>query len=323
MSLPSFTDSVPDNGYRWWYLDAVSDDGVHALTAIVFIGSVFSPYYARARRRQANTPALQHCSINMALYGPVSRWCMTERTERSVRSSSDSLAIGKSSIRITEQNQLQLNVNEITVPLPGKMEGTLTIDLPAYSLDALPLDEPVSDQARHFWQPVAPQTRIAVHMSKPELSWSGAAYVDSNYGDIPLEKSFKSWTWSRSHAPGNNTIVHYDIAYADGQSRQQSMRFDAQGQRQVTTATQTHQLPSTRYWRIPRSARTAHGITLSDVQTLEDTPFYSRSRFVEHYPDHEQVCVHESLDLERFDSAWVRCLLPFRMPRNTREVLRA
>ncbi len=36
---------------RWWYVDALSDDGRHGLTLIAFIGSVFSPYYAWARRR--------------------------------------------------------------------------------------------------------------------------------------------------------------------------------------------------------------------------------------------------------------------------------
>ena len=34
------------DGYVWWYVDALSDDGRHGLTLIAFIGSVFSPYYA-------------------------------------------------------------------------------------------------------------------------------------------------------------------------------------------------------------------------------------------------------------------------------------
>ena len=53
---------------RWWYLDALSDDGRHGLTVIAFIGSVFSPYYALARRRGAGDP-LDHCALNVALYG--------------------------------------------------------------------------------------------------------------------------------------------------------------------------------------------------------------------------------------------------------------
>ena len=47
---PDFSLAVATNGYAWWYVDALSDDGQHGLTIIAFIGSVFSPYYARARR---------------------------------------------------------------------------------------------------------------------------------------------------------------------------------------------------------------------------------------------------------------------------------
>ncbi len=59
-------------GYAWWYLDALSDDGAHGLTIIAFIGSVFSPYYARARAARGAVPPtrLEHCAINVALYGP-------------------------------------------------------------------------------------------------------------------------------------------------------------------------------------------------------------------------------------------------------------
>jgi hypothetical protein len=47
---------VPPNGYVWWYVDALSDDGENGLTIIAFIDSVFSPYYAFARRRGSTDP---------------------------------------------------------------------------------------------------------------------------------------------------------------------------------------------------------------------------------------------------------------------------
>jgi carotenoid 1,2-hydratase len=57
----------------------LSDDGQHGLTVIGLIGSVFSPYYARARRRGVGDP-LNHCAVNAVLYGPrAKRWAMTER----------------------------------------------------------------------------------------------------------------------------------------------------------------------------------------------------------------------------------------------------
>ena len=72
----------------------------HGLTLIAFIGSVFSPYYARARRRGAADP-LQHCAVNVALYGPRGkRWAMTERGRAAVARTPSSLAIGRSALRL-------------------------------------------------------------------------------------------------------------------------------------------------------------------------------------------------------------------------------
>src|SRR3954447_922122 len=60
---PRFDRPVPGRGYAWWYLDALSDDGRHGLTVIAFVGSVFSPYYALARRRGAGDPH-DHCAAD-------------------------------------------------------------------------------------------------------------------------------------------------------------------------------------------------------------------------------------------------------------------
>lgn len=323
MRLPSFTKPVPDNGYRWWYMDAVSDDGIHALTAIIFIGSVFSPYYAWARKKGVDCEALRYCSVNLALYGPKTRWSMTERDQKSVTASADSLSIGRSQLRIENSVQMTLDVDELTMPIPARLRGTLSIQLPNYDLPCVALDTGNPQRSDHHWQPIAPQTRISVMMSHPNLQWQGAAYVDSNYGDVPLEKSFKSWTWSRSHGPNETTTVLYDVVEANGKAHQKSMLYDKHGHVCTTKATRSHTLPPTKYWRIPRSTRTPEGVILSNLETLEDTPFYSRSRFIENHGHHQQTSVHESLDLVRFNSAWVRCLLPFRMPRSTRRLLPA
>ena len=329
MPIPSFTDPVPDNGYRWWYIDAVSDNDQYAITVIVFIGSVFSPYYARARKL-GDTPAAAHCAINVALYGKPWRWCMTERSQASVRSSAQQLSIGKSCMRV-ESGKLRIFIDELAMPIPSRVKGELTVDLPAYDLQAHPLDNARSqdctsknkadNEPLHFWQPIAPKTRISVSFNQPQLHWQGDAYVDGNYGQVPLEQSFTSWVWSRSHAPDNTTTILYDVIDRQGQSSKRSMCYTIEGTETLCEAPQLHELARTRYWRIPRSARTATGASIGKLQTLEDTPFYSRSRFVERHPHGEQVTVHESLYLDRFESTWVRSLLPFRMPRSTRPVL--
>ncbi|MFK7861265.1 MAG: carotenoid 1,2-hydratase [Granulosicoccus sp.] len=319
MSVPSFTDPVPDNGYRWWYLDAVSDDDQHAITVIIFIGSVFSPYYARARKRNKGI-ASAHCAVNVALYGAPWRWCMTERTAASMRASEHQLSIGKSFARLDE-GKLRVQIDEMAVPLPSRVRGELVIDLPDYDLAAHPLDSEKTAEAQHFWQPIAPQTRIDVAFEQPSLAWQGSAYVDSNSGAVSLESSFKSWVWSRSHASDNTTTILYDVIDRQGVCSKRSFRYAADGTMTPYEAQQVHELPKTRYWRFPRTVRTRKDSSIGNIQTLEDTPFYSRSRFVEQHRDDKQFTVHESLSLDRFDSTWVRCLLPFRMPRSTRPIL--
>ena len=96
---PRFDCEVAPGGYAWWYIDALSDDGRHGFTLIAFIGSVFSPYYARARRRASADP-LNHCAVNVALYGSgAGYWAMTERGRAAVRRDRSRLVIGPSSIR--------------------------------------------------------------------------------------------------------------------------------------------------------------------------------------------------------------------------------
>ncbi len=93
-----FDQPVPHNGYAWWYVDGLSDDGRYGLTVIAFIGSVFSPYYARARRRGMADPS-DYCAINAVLYGPRGkRWAMTERDRHALSRSDRHLCIGRSSL---------------------------------------------------------------------------------------------------------------------------------------------------------------------------------------------------------------------------------
>ena len=36
--MPRFDTPVPPGGYRWWYIDGLSDDGRHGITLIAFVG---------------------------------------------------------------------------------------------------------------------------------------------------------------------------------------------------------------------------------------------------------------------------------------------
>jgi carotenoid 1,2-hydratase len=315
---PGFTQTVGRNGYQWWYIDALSDDGRHGLTVIVFIGSVFSPYYAAARRR-GPAPAEQHCAVNAVLYEPGGRkvWAMTERGENNLRRSETELQIGPSGIH-WEGKQVSVQVDEVTVPLPRRLRGEIRLELPAVSEQDYVLDP----NARHRWWPVSPSCRVSVAMQSPALHWEGEGYFDSNRGREALESGFREWDWSRTALPGGECLVQYHALSRDpdAPARDLALHFDAQGRAIEHPLLPRRGLPTTGIWRIPRATGGADDDEITVVRTLEDTPFYARSLLSTESQGQRLTTFHESLSLERFKRRWVQTLLPFRMPRNTASV---
>lgn len=293
----------PHGGYVWWYVDALSDDGEHGIAVIAFLGSVFSPYYAWARRRGRGDP-LRHCALNVALYGRRRRWAMTERRDAAVERGADFLAIGPSTLE-WDGSSLTIRIDEIAVPLPRRIRGTLRLYPSALETRTLALDA----AGLHRWQPIAPCARVEVVMDRPGFSWCGAAYFDTNIGDRPLEAEFVRWDWSRACLPGG-TAVLYDVMRRDG-SLTLAVRYDAAGGLVDFAAPAAVTLPSTR-WRVPRRI---NATAPSVAETLEDTPFYARSVVEAEILGYRVTAMHESLALNRFANPWIQAMLPFRMPR--------
>lgn len=308
MSL-RFDAPVSHNGYAWWYVDALSDDRRHGLTLIAFIGSVFSPYYARERRRTSSgaDPA-NHCALNVALYGEFRRWAMTERSSDAIHRSATSLRIGPSSLEWRD-GVLEVTIEEVTMPLPRRLLGVVrvtpsTVVSTSYSLHP---------NLRHRWTPIAPSARVEVRFERPEMSWSGTGYFDTNDGDAALEDDFERWHWSRAHHPHGTTVL-YDATCRDAESTLHGLHFDEAGTAASINVPPLAQLPSTG-WRIARSTRCDFGRDTEVIETLEDTPFYARSLVSTVIDNQVMTAIHESLSLDRFRSRWVQAMLPFRMPR--------
>jgi len=309
--FPGFDEAVPKNGYLWWYIDAVSDDGEQALTLIAFVGSVFSPYYAWARKHAPAEP-LDHCALNVALYQGrgKKRWAMTERPRTAVHRSVRRLEIGPSSLHWDGQS-LDIRIEEMTVPVPSRIRGRIRLWPTQVTDHEIALD----CHGRHHWRPVAPCARLEVSLSHPRLHWSGSAYWDSNAGERPLEEDFDSWEWSRTSRSGD-TVILYDIVRRQGGALCLALAADRAGGLSTLTPPEAVQLADTR-WRVARHTRAERG-DARVRETLEDTPFYARSLLNTGLRGGPVTTVHESLSLGRFSSAWVRWLLPFRMPRARR-----
>ena len=296
-------------GYAWWYVDALSNDGRHGLTIIAMVGSVFSPYYARARRRGSADP-LDHCAINVALYGAAGkRWSLTERGRRGLDRGSAHLAIGPSALR-WDDNALTIDIDEVTVPLPSRLRGRVRF----YPESLVDYQAALDTAARHRWSPIAPCGRVELMMTHPPLRWSGPGYFDANAGDEPLESAFLGWDWSRASHRGETSVL-YDVEAREGDSVSLAVHFDTRGGVAVLEPPPRVDLPSTRIWRIARGTRADSGRAATVVETLEDTPFYARSVLASHLGGDSVTAIHESLSLDRFRRRWVQMLLPFRMPR--------
>lgn len=305
---PRFDRTVPKDGYAWWYVDALSNDGKHGITLIAFVGSVFSPYYAFARRLGPADP-LDHCALNVALYGDNGkRWAMTERRQCAVTRSESEFVIGPSCIDWNGE-ALTFRIDEVTNPFPSRLQGTVRVYPSALTRETFLLDA----AGRHHWRPIAPCSRVQVDFRQPATRWLGEGYFDINHGDAPLEQAFSSWQWSRA-ATHTGTIISYDTSSRGSDDVSLSLRFDRTG-----AVDHLEPLPGTRLpptgWRISRTARGDADQPITVQRTLEDAPFYARSQLSANLFGETADVMHESLSLDRFRMPIVQAMLPFRMPR--------
>ncbi len=348
-----FDAPVSSNGYRWWYVDAFTPDGKAGLTIIGFVGSVFSPYYARARRKGLTDPE-HFVSLNVIFYGPDrKRWALTERGRTELTRSANYFQVGPSAIS-REPDGYRITIDERCVPWPSAVKGQVIVRPRYHNTQCFALDP----AGRHRWWPIAPRCDVEVSLTSPNLKWRGEGYMDSNGGSEPVEQGFTQWHWMRSTAADGSGIIYYDvlptIANASGlcstrdqdddatcdtncdkrHDKKSGNRLNKGGNanwRGLTVQSDIEgrisdgswadpgppaQLPVTPVWRMPRPAR-AELSDLQVVKTYEDTPFYTRSQLTMPTDTGSAQVMHESLDLKRFGSRWVQTLLPFRMPRRS------
>ena len=283
----------------------MSADGAFGLSIIAFVGSVFSPYY----HWSGGANPENHCAFNVALYGKgVRRWTMTERGQKVVARDRVSFSVGPSSIR-WDGTAFLLDIDEIAVPLPRRVRGTIRVVPKALNDRYFALDS----QALHHWMPLAPTAHVEVEFSHPSCRWAGDGYVDTNSGVEPIARSFATWDWSRGNIQ-NGCAVLYDTVEKDGTNRQIATRFTDAGSNEDFVPPPRVALPKTR-WRIGRQTQADPGGMVRVVNTLEDTPFYARSVLETRLLGQQTMAMHESMSVDRFDTPLVRLMLPWRMPR--------
>ena len=231
---------------------------------------------------------------------------MTERPRDAVNRTGTTFSVGPSSMA-WDGNALTIRIDEIAVPLPGRVRGTVRVVPTAITAQSFSLN----DAGGHRWWPIAPCARVQVMLENPHLRWQGDGYFDMNRGDAPLEQGFCDWQWARG-ATRDGAAVLYQARRRDGSRVDLAMTFDAQGRMQTFAPPPAVDMRRTG-WRIGRSVPSEE--TAHIVRTLEDAPFYARSVVAAKLQGEPVLLMHESLSLDRFRRALVQAMLPFRMPR--------
>lgn len=246
--------------------------------------------------------------MNVALYSNShKRWTMTERGERHCARSTNHFKIGPSQLHWDGQ-KLRIDIDEVSVPLPRRVKGHITL----FPNQLFEFSAPLDANGRHRWGPLAPDARVEVHLSHPAQHWTGHAYLDSNEGDEPIDTPFVEWDWSRSVLSDGSVAVIYDVQPKSGEDRVLAIRFARDGGIDHFIAPPRVQLQKTA-WRIPRRMRSDGPVTIA--KQLEDTPFYQRAMLRSDLLGEEVTSFHETLNLPRLTSPLVQAMLPWRMPR--------
>jgi carotenoid 1,2-hydratase len=320
----SFATDVPPGGYAWWYVDAISGDGQRMLTAIFFIGSVFSPSYAARIRRGELPRAEEYVAVNLALYerGRNLCWVMSEYGESALLRS-DALRIAGSSLE-RRNGRLQISIQERSAPFMVSLAGVGRRVSGTISLSPLEPALPHAELAtagghRHAWSVEMPRARVEVRFDRPGFCFDGIGYHDANRGEGRLEDTFARWSWARFHGRDQTTIL-YSIRQHDGLER---AFFAASGMvpREVTAS------PSGELQKIgwglslPRSFSVGTGegggtMRCHVTAPLERAPFYARYLAQLETDGAAPVAgLGEYLDLDRFRSQGRQFLLRFKTRR--------
>ena len=232
---------------------------------------------------------------------------MTERDRGSLDRGANHLTIGPSGLA-WDGTALTIRIAERSAPLGRRLRGSIRVIPEAWTGARFALDA----AAQHHWCPLAPRARVELAFDAPALRWSGAGYLDANSGDIPLERSFRRWTWSRAGL-SDGTAILYDVTPLDGAETSLALLVDRAGGVVHMPPPPRVVLPRTG-WRLARETRSDDAAARVE-QTLEDTPFYARSVLRTRLLGQDVTAMHESLSLDRFQKPVVQAMLPFRMPR--------
>ncbi len=219
--------------YEWWYFDALSYDGVWALTTIWFLGNPFSPYYRESLRGRPANPSA-HNALFFALYKQgalhayhFTRFPLSEIEADPMRPAC--LRFGPNTLAWDGQ-AYHLRVSD-----ENANRRRLQADLWFHAPPLRPVDTPPETPGdTHCWLPAAPACRVGGQVTLREqanqgaqrLHFHGLGYHDHNWGTLPFDAQIKDWYWGRASLGADQALLVYHVRYHRAPPVSHLLRFE-------------------------------------------------------------------------------------------------
>lgn len=108
--------------------------------------------------------------------------------------------------------------------------------------------------------------------------------------------------------------MQYYVRPRNAAPRSHALAYAADGSCRAFMPPPEHRLPPS-FWRLPRTIGCEPGATPRVEHAFVDAPFYTRSAVRTRMLGQDLLAMHEELSLDRFDTPWMRAMLPFRAPK--------
>ena len=216
-----------NNGYEWWYFDAISADKEWSLVVIFYHGNPFSPNYMRSKYgdEPASYPAI---SISVYRKGKPEFYSFQEYANSyfvwEEEKQEFNCLVGGSSFRkneIFQEVEYELNLNQLLDSghsISGKLKFIATRTSPK-------LINKEESKEKHFWNLLQPKAKVVGNLKIKgktddyHIAFHGSGYHDHNVGEEPMGHSFKDWYWGRIHM-GRETLLYYVMNGYDGKQHE-------------------------------------------------------------------------------------------------------
>lgn len=180
-----------ERGFEWWYFDAELDDGsiiVLYFFRVQFLGNRFFVGF----------------NLTSPDGGDYFKIKYFKKADVFFSYDSCDVVMGKNSFR-GNLEKYTININ------PEDFDGNgVSLDLDSKVPPFRPQDGIIQTEKEYFgWLAAVPYGKVKGKISQngQEKIINGSGYHDHNWGNTPLQKLFKGWTWFRGHVDGYTIIA--------------------------------------------------------------------------------------------------------------------